>query len=79
MIAGLQEAQVSAVAGVGSGVTAGLGAGVLEVKCPFNKGNPNGAAPLKLAQWYYMPQVLLHTTLQPCNQLPLGAAECCFL
>lgn len=58
MTVGLQESQASEVLGVGSGVVAGEGPGILEVKCPFNKGDPNRAAPPKLAQWYYMPQVL---------------------
>lgn len=51
----------SLVQGVGAGVFAGDGAGVLEIKCPFNKGDPNSATPPKLPQWYYMPQVSKHT------------------
>ena len=35
----------------------GQGAGVLEIKCPFNKGEPTKAKPYKQAPWYYMPQV----------------------
>ena len=45
------------VAGQGAGLVAGEGPGVLEIKCPFNRGNPQNAAPPKLPQWYYMPQV----------------------
>ncbi|KAL0042026.1 hypothetical protein WJX77_001122 [Trebouxia sp. C0004] len=54
---GLEASQGGAVLGMGSGVIAGEGPGVLEIKCPFNKGDPNRAAPPKMAQWYYMPQV----------------------
>lgn len=54
---GLEAFQGAAVLGMGSGVVAGEGPGVLEIKCPFNKGDPNRAAPPKMAQWYYMPQV----------------------
>lgn len=35
----------------------GAGAGVLEIKCPFNKGRPEEAVPPAHAIWYYMPQV----------------------
>ena len=31
--------------------------GLLEVKCPFNKGRPEGARPWQEPPWYYMPQV----------------------
>ena len=51
----------SLVQGVGAGVFAGDGAGVVEIKCPFNKGDPNSATPPKLPQWYYMPQVSKQT------------------
>lgn len=44
--------------GVGDCIFTGEGAGVLEIKCPFNKGNPNSATAPKLPQWYYMPQVI---------------------
>ena len=33
------------------------GPGVLEIKCPFNRGQPEGAAPPPVFPWYYMPQV----------------------
>ena len=49
----------AALLGMGSGVVMGQGPGVLEIKCPFNKGLPGSATPPKLAQWYYMPQVCL--------------------
>lgn len=52
-----------AASGSGDRVIQGYGPGVLEIKCPFNKGDPNSAAPPKLAQWYYMPQVLLPALL----------------
>lgn len=45
------------MAGSGAGVLAGAGAGVLEIKCPFNRGNPQGAMPPRAPAWYYMPQV----------------------
>ncbi len=57
LLTGLEASQGAAVLGMGSGVIAGEGPGVLEIKCPFNKGDPNRAAPPKMAQWYYMPQV----------------------
>ncbi|KAK9817240.1 hypothetical protein WJX72_011650 [[Myrmecia] bisecta] len=34
----------------------GQGQGVLEIKCPFNRGNPASGTPWATAQWYYMPQ-----------------------
>ena len=34
------------------------GPGILEIKCPFNKGSPQTALPPQRPQWYYMPQVL---------------------
>ena len=36
---------------------AGAGAGVLEIKCPFNRGSPEAATPPRAPAWYYMPQV----------------------
>jgi putative phage-type endonuclease len=33
------------------------GAGILEIKCPFNKGRPEEAAPPEHAIWYYIPQL----------------------
>ena len=57
--AGLQGTDMPPVLGVGAGVIHGDGPGVLEVKCPFNRGNPSTASPPKLPQWYYMPQVML--------------------
>jgi hypothetical protein len=47
----------------GEGLLAGQGPGILEVKCPFNKGRPETAVPPAHAIWYYMPQVLLHGTM----------------
>lgn len=55
--AGLQSVAPLAASGSGDGVLHGDGPGILEIKCPFNRGDPNSAAPPKLAQWYYMPQV----------------------
>ena len=43
--------------GLGSGVLAGPGPGILEIKCPYNKGRPELAVPPEHAIWYYMPQV----------------------
>mmetsp|Transcript_19429 Transcript_19429/g.63155 ORF Transcript_19429/g.63155 Transcript_19429/m.63155 type:complete len:149 (+) Transcript_19429:330-776(+) len=31
--------------------------GILEVKCPFNKGDPHSARPYQRAPFYYVPQV----------------------
>ncbi len=31
--------------------------GVLEIKCPFNKGSPTTASPYAKVPWYYVPQV----------------------
>lgn len=33
------------------------GPGILEIKCPYNKGHPELAQPPKRAIWYYMPQI----------------------
>lgn len=33
------------------------GPGVLEIKCPFNRGRPDEADPPRNAIWYYMPQM----------------------
>ena len=41
----------------GNGPLEGPGRGILEIKCPFNKGQPELAAPPQHATWYYMPQV----------------------
>lgn len=35
----------------------GPGPGILEIKCPFNKGRPELAVPPARAIWYYMPQM----------------------
>ena len=35
----------------------GVPPGVLEIKCPWNKGDPVGAKPYPRAPWYYVPQV----------------------
>ena len=35
----------------------GMPPGVLEIKCPWNKGDPIGAKPYPRAPWYYVPQV----------------------
>eukprot|EP00889_Picochlorum_renovo_P006072 jgi/Picre1/33102/NNA_008428.t1 len=34
-----------------------LGPGILEIKCPYNKGHPELATPPNRAIWYYMPQI----------------------
>lgn len=34
-----------------------FGPGILEIKCPFNRGRPQDARPPDQPQWYYMPQV----------------------
>ena len=46
-----------ALLGSGAGTLAGAGAGVLEIKCPFNRGNPLAATPPREPAWFYMPQV----------------------
>lgn len=33
------------------------GPGILEIKCPYNRGHPEHAAPPSKAIWYYMPQL----------------------
>lgn len=38
-------------------IPTGIGPGILEIKCPFNKGYPDEAVPPKKAIWYYMPQL----------------------
>ena len=40
-------------------LAAGMGPGVLEIKCPFNRGQPESASVPSLPPWYYMPQVWL--------------------
>ena len=40
-----------------AGPLAGAGRGILEIKCPFNRGAPQLAVPPPHAIWYYMPQV----------------------
>jgi putative phage-type endonuclease len=35
----------------------GQGPGILEIKCPYNKGHPELAVPPQRAIWYYMPQL----------------------
>jgi len=35
----------------------GQGPGILEIKCPYNKGRPELAVPPQQAIWYYMPQL----------------------
>jgi hypothetical protein len=35
----------------------GEGPGILEIKCPYNRGRPELAAPPQQPPWYYMPQV----------------------
>ena len=37
---------------------ASMGPGVLEIKCPFNRGQPESASVPSLPPWYYMPQVM---------------------
>ena len=44
-------------AGGQEGVVGGIGPGVLEIKCPYNRGRPEQGAPPKQPPWYYMPQV----------------------
>ncbi|EFN59566.1 hypothetical protein CHLNCDRAFT_132898 [Chlorella variabilis] len=41
----------------GGGPLAGPGRGILEIKCPHNRGQPELAVPPQHATWYYMPQV----------------------
>ena len=40
-----------------SAAALGSGPGILEIKCPFNKGRPELAVPPSRAIWYYMPQM----------------------
>ena len=43
--------------GTNAADTDGGPGGVLEVKCPFNKGQPMSAKPYPTVPWYYIPQV----------------------
>ena len=36
----------------------GSGPGVLEIKCPYNRGKPQQGRPPAQPPWYYMPQVV---------------------
>lgn len=58
----------------GAGLLAGEGPGILEVKCPFNKGNPGAAVPPAHAIWYYMPQVRVCGTAVYCW---IAVLHCC--
>ena len=49
--------QVAAAVAAGHGPLFGPGRGILEIKCPHNRGQPELAAPPQHATWYYMPQV----------------------
>ena len=60
-------------------LAAGMGPGVLEIKCPFNRGQPESASIPSLPPWYYMPQVCLHrrwVTLARHSVLPLHLLAC---
>ncbi|KAJ4971254.1 hypothetical protein NE237_004353 [Protea cynaroides] len=49
------------------------GVGVLEVKCPYNKGMPELALPMSTMPFYYMPQVQVsqrHEFLELINGIP---------
>lgn len=48
---------VAAAVAAGHGPLSGPGRGILEIKCPHNRGQPELAAPPQHATWYYMPQV----------------------
>ena len=50
---------ISADAASSDALAAGMGPGVLEIKCPFNRGQPESASVPSLPPWYYMPQVCL--------------------
>jgi len=43
--------------GVEGGEAQQYGPGILEIKCPYNKGHPELAKPPTKAIWYYMPQI----------------------
>ena len=45
----------------------GSGAGVLEIKCPYNRGEPFSAKPYPNAPWYYMAQVWNILSLWNCR------------
>ncbi|KAI7843281.1 hypothetical protein COHA_003113 [Chlorella ohadii] len=55
--AGSLPPHVTAAVAAGHGPLAGPGRGILEIKCPHNKGQPELAVPPQHATWYYMPQV----------------------
>ena len=44
----------------------GEGPGILEIKCPFNKGNTATARPYDHAPFYYMPQVRMMRRFPEC-------------
>lgn len=47
----------------GAGPLMGPGRGILEIKCPYNRGQPELAVPPPHAIWYYMPQVMIEALL----------------
>ncbi len=60
-------------------LAAGMGPGVLEIKCPFNRGQPESASVPSLPPWYYMPQVCLHRrrgTLARHSLVPVHLPAC---
>ena len=59
----LEHTSEAAGAAAGTGVQAAEGPGVLEIKCPFNRGKPKLGKPPAQPPWYYMPQVLLTSRL----------------
>ena len=57
LVAGLGLQAAEAGGGLGSQSVIASTPGILEIKCPYNKGNPELGEPPKRAIWYYMPQI----------------------
>lgn len=75
-VGGLPPGAAAHVA-AGRGPVAGAGRGILEIKCPFNKGQPGGAAPPQHATWYYMPQVGAGSVGMCMQEGPGAGRPCC--
>ncbi len=69
--AGSLPPHVTAAVAAGHGPLAGPGRGILEIKCPHNKGQPELAVPPQHATWYYMPQVRQGAAYGACWLYPI--------
>ena len=57
------ETDTEAFMSGGSQIPCGDGPGILEIKCPWNRGNIATARPYEYAPFYYMPQVCSRSSL----------------